>query len=565
VEGACTPFGCDEGSTLCSGECVDAQNDNANCGSCGNGCGNGTCCFEGECTSLCEDGRALCGELCYDLQNDPNNCGACGNVCNSTSICTGGQCVPCGNQGGRRDACDNRCVNLRTDPYNCGACGNSCQVGCPSDFHGVCSNGVSCSCAPGAPVPQPPSNIPPPTDPYCPNTNPPPDPTEPFCLNPDPSGPTPPDCPVPGPPRPQPPAPVCVVESGSVTVPPGESVTTCYPGGLLFKEVSSVVRVCGDSIPGEDGECQDGVSKVTTGTFMRFIPDTDTEVGDAFFTPFGAEPKNDLSKDGLFQPGETGDLLVKVLNAGPYPVSGVTATVTAPSVDLTDDGVVNPVQPIVLQGTSSYGTIPGTVPSENCEAVTLDAKSNQTLFRLTIPPDLPGDTSIPLNIHFTGTVNGGPFSFDMPLSIGIAGNCVPGAGTGDYDGLDGLLSPMGPMVPLGHSVPTPYPSVNGGSSSPLKLRVLCGTVSLGAGETDPPEIVGISEATRGELDIPSLDLNDSANPDDPLFKWDAGGQQWRFQMRTANIGTGTFTLTIRIAGRKDYITMFVVPDDFVVE
>jgi hypothetical protein len=305
VDGVCSPYGCEESRDLCDGACVDTVNDNDHCGTCGNACGNGTCCFEGACTSLCGPGRALCGALCYDLQNDPNHCGACGNVCNSTSICTGGQCVECGNSGGRRDACDNRCVNLRTDPYNCGACGNSCNLNCPSDFHGVCSNGQSCSCAPGPPAPQPPSNIPPPTDPYCPNPNPQPDPSDPFCLNPDPSGPTSPECPDPGPPAPQPPAPVCVIEASSVTIPPGGSVSTCHPGGVLFKEVSTVVRVCGDSIPGPEGECQDGVSKVTTGTFNRFVPDTETEVGDAFLTPVGADDKNDVSK-ACSSPGRSG-------------------------------------------------------------------------------------------------------------------------------------------------------------------------------------------------------------------------------------------------------------------
>jgi len=565
VDGACSPYGCEESRDLCGGECVDAQNDNDHCGSCGNACGTGTCCFEGACASLCGPGRAQCGSLCYDLQNDPNHCGSCGNVCNSTSICAAGQCVPCGNSGGRRDSCDNRCVNTRTDPYNCGGCGISCNVGCPSNFHGVCSNGNSCSCAPGPPAPQPPSNIPPPTDPYCPNTNPPPDRTDPFCLNLDPSGPTPPDCPDPGPPAPQPPAPLCVVLADSITIPPGGTVTTCHPGGVLFKEVPTVVRVCGDGIPGPDGECRDGVSKVTTGTFMRFVPDTDTPVGDAFFTPVGADPKNDPSKDGLFQPGETADLLVKVLNAGPFDVTGVIASLTALPADLTDDGLVNPVTPIVLQGTSNYETIPGTAPSENCEPLNLQPKGNQTLFRLQIPLDLPGDVSIPLKVHFTGTVNGGPFSFDMPLSIGIADKCVPGAGTGDYDGLNGLLSPMGPMVPEGDTLPLPLPAFNAGSSKPLKLQVLCGSQSLGVGETDQPEIVGLSEATRGELDIPSLDLNDSANPDDPFFKWDPALPGWRFQMRTANLGEGTFTLTIRIAGRKDYITGFVTVENLTAE
>ncbi|HET9300036.1 MAG TPA: hypothetical protein VFO11_08825, partial [Candidatus Polarisedimenticolaceae bacterium] len=569
VDGVCSPYGCEDNRELCDGACVDAENDNDNCGTCGNACGTSACCFEGACTSLCEPGRALCGTLCYDLQNDPNNCGACGNVCNSTSICTGGACVPCSGAGGRRDACNNVCTNLRTDPYNCGACGNSCQQNCPSGFKGVCSQGNSCSCVAGTPTDPPPDGIPDPTEPYCPNTNPPPDPTDPFCLNPDPSGPTPPECPVPGPPAPQPPAPVCVVLAGSITVPPGETATICHPGGLVFKEVPSVVRVCGDSIPGDDGECLDGVSKVTTGTFNRFIPvdlgEASLGTTDAYLTPFKVSVKDDTSKDGLLQPGETANLAIEVVNAGPQSLTGASANLIAPLVDLTDDGLVNPLAPTIVQGASSYGTIPGTVPSSNCEPVTLQPKANGTLFRITIPNDLTGDIAIPLKLQVNGTLNGGPFNMDVPLSIGIAGRCIPGAGAGDYDGLNGLLSPMGPLVPKGDALPLPLPAINAGSSKPLKLQVLCGTQSLGEGETDHPEIVGLSEATRGELDIPSLDLNDSANPDDPFFKWDPALPGWRFQMRTANLGSGTFTLTIRIAGRKDYITGFVTVNGLIEE
>jgi len=170
-----------------------------------------------------------------------------------------------------------------------------------------------------------------------------------------------------------------------------------------------------------------------------------------------------------------------------------------------------------------------------------------------------------VKLHFTGNVNGGPFTMDVPLSLGIADNCVPGSGSGDYDGLNGLISPMGPMVPEGEPLPLPLPRINAGSSKPLKLQVLCGTQSLGTGETDQPEIVRLSEATRGDLDIPSLDLNDSANPDDPFFKWDPAMPGWRFQMRTANLGEGTFTLTIRIAGRKDYVTGFVTVNGLIEE
>ncbi|HEX6850853.1 MAG TPA: hypothetical protein VF139_05540, partial [Candidatus Polarisedimenticolaceae bacterium] len=177
---------CDAGQAFCDGICLDVLNDNDNCGACGNVCGEGTCCSNGVCEafSACEAGRTFCDGLCYDLQNDPGNCGACGNVCPEDSTCSNGVCSPCTGEGGRKDACDNACVNLNTDPYNCGACGLSCNVSCPSGFKGVCSNGQSCRCVEGTPAPQPPSNIPPPTEPFCQNPGGPADPAPGFCPNP---------------------------------------------------------------------------------------------------------------------------------------------------------------------------------------------------------------------------------------------------------------------------------------------------------------------------------------------------------------------------------------------
>jgi hypothetical protein len=550
---------CPEGRASCGGQCVDLQNDNENCGSCGNVCGAGTCCNEGACVSTCEAGRTFCGGLCYDLQNDPENCGACGNVCASDSICTGGACVPCSGQGGYRDVCDNRCVNLRTDPYNCGECGHSCNVDCPSGFTGVCSQGTSCNCVPGTPAPPLPPNTPLPTSPDCPNDNPPPDTTDPYCANTSPSGPVPGECPSPGPPPPEiPEAPVCAVLASTVTIPPGESSTNCHAGGVLFKEVPTVVRVCGDSIPGPDGTCGDGVSQVTTGTFMRFVPDTETEIGDAYLTPFAVHVIADDSHDGMIQPGETASLVVEVVNAGPATIAGAGASLFAQPVDLTDDGVDNPVAISVVHGSASYGSIVGTEPSAECGAVALHPSSNGVAFDIIVPAAHPGDTSTPLQLLFSGLVNGDPFSMDVPLALGIADTCVHAAATGDYDGLEGLLAPMARLVPVGDPLPSPLPTLNGGSSAPLKLRMSCGGVNLEAGQVDPPEIVGVSEATRGPLDILSLDLNDSANPDDPLFRWDAGTDDWRFNMRSENLGTGVFTLTIRIAGKKDYVTGFAI-------
>ena len=566
---------CAAGQLFCDGACIDVQNDNDNCGACGNACGEGSCCNNGVCSGFntCEAGRTLCDGLCYDTMNDPNHCGACGNVCGPTATCTNGVCSPCGNQGGRRDACDNTCVNLNTDPYNCGGCGVSCNTNCPSNFHGVCSNGQSCRCEPGPPAPPPPPNVQPPTQPFC--GNPDPDPTPGHCPNPNPSGPVDAFCPNPNPSESTPgfcPAsgdtvegtPICTINPGTTTLAPGATSTVCRPGGLLFKEIVTTVRVCGDSIPGPDGICQDGVSNGTTGTFMQLAPDTETEIGDAFMTPFAvhvtAENTFDFANtpigDGLVQPGETVSILVDVLNAGPASFQGVTGTLSAPAVDLTDDGVNNPVGVTILSGTASYGTIPGTQPTVNCEAPILNPKAGALPFQFTIPNDHPGDTTHPFVITFEGTVNGSPFTMAMPFSLGIADRCVFADGTRDYDGLDGLLTPLTRLVPAGDPVPFPNRSFNAGNSLPLKMRQLCGGIELKGADADPPQIVGISEATRGEIDISTLVINDDTSSSDSLFRWNETTKRWIFNMRTDPLGTGVFTLTIKIAGKKDYVTGF---------
>lgn len=548
---------CSAGQTWCDGACYDLANDNENCGACGNVCGPGTCCNGGACVSVCEPGRTWCNGLCYDLQNDPLNCGACGNVCTGESICTSGACVPCDGQGGRRWACDNRCVNLNTNPYHCGACFASCQLQCPSGFTGVCSSGQSCRCEAGVPPPPPPPNTPGPTNPVCPRPGPDTGPVGGVCPNPNPSFPVPGVCPFPGPPAPVvEEAPVCQIDAGTETIPPGGSTTVCRPGGLLFREVASVVSVCGDGIPGPTGACQDGVSNVASGTFMRLVQDTETVVGDVYLTPNAVHVMSDTSMDGLLQPGESASLVIDVVNAGPGMMTGASATWIATPVDLTDDGVSNPVTMGIVVGTSSYGTILGTQPSPDCGPVVFNPAANSVAFQVNVPVAHPGDTSHPFKLRFTGTVNGGPFTMDVPLVVGIADTCDPAAATRDYDGLDGLRHPMARLVPTGDPVPFPDKSFNAGQTRPLKLRALCGGVNLRGADVDAPEIVGLSEATRGPLDIGSLNLNDDANSNDPFFRWNDSTQQWIYNMRTSQLGTGRFTLTIRIAGRKDYVTGF---------
>ena len=132
--------------TLCSGACVDVQNDNAHCGACGTACTGGQVCSQGKCGATCGGDTKLCGSTCVDVKYDPNNCGDCSKACSAGDFCSNGACVStcsssqtlCG-----VDAGSPYCASTKTDNANCGACG----VQCPSGE--VCSNGA-CASACGA-------------------------------------------------------------------------------------------------------------------------------------------------------------------------------------------------------------------------------------------------------------------------------------------------------------------------------------------------------------------------------------------------------------------------------
>jgi len=614
--GACESF-CPAGQVLCGTQCVDFQNDSGNCGACGNACGDGTCCNGGACVSECPAGRTFCNGQCVDLQHDPRNCGSCGNVCGSHGFddhdneCNQGHCehdalynplsdplpIPavCPNPAPTTPGpgfCHNStptgptpgfCHNSTPTGPTPGFCHNStptdptpgfCHNATPSDpTPGFCHNATPSDPTPGFCHNESPTNPTPgfcrngtPSDPIpgsCPNTTP-SSPVPGYCQNTHPSsGPVPGVCPEPGSPAPtEGETTTCTVNESTQTIPPGGSATTCNQGGVLFKEVATEITVCGDGIPGVNGVCNNTATKITTGTFNRLVPDPTLTVGNAYVTPYSVRVVADTSNDGLIEPGETASLVIEALNAGLMNITQASATLSAPAVDLTDDGVVNPVGITVGTASASYGTILGTPVSTNCTAPPPQPASNATVFPITVPSNHPGDTSHPFILAVTGTVNGGPFSMSVPIVLGIADKCEAAANTRDYDGVDGLSSPMAKLAPEGDPVPFPSKSFVAGNTRPLKLRVSCGVVNLTDATVDAPQIVGLSEATRGPLDIHALNLNsdNTNNPNDPFFRFNnsLSGGQWAYSMRTALIGTGSFTLTIRIAGRKNYVTGFVL-------
>jgi hypothetical protein len=130
---------CDDIDQDCDGNPsngYDLNNDNANCGKCGQRCGSRDTCCEGSCHGL------------KDFQEDPKNCGSCGNQCAANEFCCQGGCVKVDlNSAGPKlpgpdvdslcqceavcqkgqVCCGKECVDLNSDADNCGACGHSCK------------------------------------------------------------------------------------------------------------------------------------------------------------------------------------------------------------------------------------------------------------------------------------------------------------------------------------------------------------------------------------------------------------------------------------------------------
>jgi hypothetical protein len=128
--------GCPVGQVRCNGGCVDLQSDEAHCGGCGNACAGDLTCLSGACGCAAD---TRCGTRCVDTSTDPSHCGSCGNGCQGDLTCSGGQC---GCASGTR--CGNQCVNTQTNANHCGACNNACGSG-QTCVGGQCTAAIACS------------------------------------------------------------------------------------------------------------------------------------------------------------------------------------------------------------------------------------------------------------------------------------------------------------------------------------------------------------------------------------------------------------------------------------
>jgi len=132
---------CTSGLSVCADACVDLEGDIANCGACGNACGDGQTCQAGVCG--CRPGTESCGGTCVATSTDVAHCGACGNACAAGLVCESGECREGCSEGSLR--CGGSCVDVRVDVLNCGACGNVCPD-VQSCHEGRCGYDVVAAC-----------------------------------------------------------------------------------------------------------------------------------------------------------------------------------------------------------------------------------------------------------------------------------------------------------------------------------------------------------------------------------------------------------------------------------
>jgi hypothetical protein len=134
---------CLDGTTDCSGACVDPTSDPRHCGGCGRRCtappNAVATCMGGACSFECDPGFADCDGRaengCESTLRDLANCGRCGATCvrpGGVASCETGTCqlVAC---DPLRGDCDgnpaNGCEEDLSTPARCGTCSNACPTG----------------------------------------------------------------------------------------------------------------------------------------------------------------------------------------------------------------------------------------------------------------------------------------------------------------------------------------------------------------------------------------------------------------------------------------------------
>jgi hypothetical protein len=123
-------------------------------------------------------------------------------------------------------------------------------------------------------------------------------------------------------------------------------------------------------------------------------------------------------------------------------------------------------------------------------------------------------------------------------------------------GVNGLGPPLATLVRSGNAPTLPGNSFHDGRTLPLKLQLLCGTTIIRSG-VNPPQIISIIR-NGGALDMAALDLDAGLSNDNSLLFRPDGSGNWVYNLSTADLPVGTYTITVRMPDGLSYDAAFVL-------
>ncbi len=164
-----------------------------------------------------------------------------------------------------------------------------------------------------------------------------------------------------------------------------------------------------------------------------------------------------------------------------------------------------------------------------------------------------------------GTVTGVNPTVTLPLGLSVI-SLVVNDGELDsapdnvsvvvFDRVEGLLAPLASLRPEAQPPIFPDRAFRQGSTLPLKLQLFCGSTLLTDADVPPPEIVSLVR-TGDAIDLEIVDL-DAGQVNDSGFLFRFSDDKWVYNLSTAGLSSGTYTISIRMPDGFNRRTGFVL-------
>jgi Beta-propeller repeat len=153
---------------------------------------------------------------------------------------------------------------------------------------------------------------------------------------------------------------------------------------------------------------------------------------------------------------------------------------------------------------------------------------------------------LPLGASTVTLVVSDPFLSSPPVTVSIT----------IAVGVQGLGSPLAALVPSGQQVPFPDNAFQLGRTLPLKVDLVCGSTPLAGSNVTPPRIVAL--VRNGDaLNLQTIDPPDEPQEDSNwIFR--SAGNDWVYNLRTKDLSSGTYTITIQMPDGSKYDAGFVL-------